>query len=737
MFRSVARSFAQHLTQATWQLFGGGMTSNFIDEIRAYELLAEAGLGTADWAVVRSAEDVAALPFAPGTPVVLKGVAIDVWHKSDLGLVAFEDFDADLVSGHHERMKTVAQAHGTYIGTLVVRKVDFKRLAGQPTEALVALRKTPEAGWTVVLGIGGILTNAWGEEIRPLLWPVALTTPAEAFADFRNHWLGKTWLGTMRQGKALTDEGKLRAFFDGLWRLVSLLERDGATLLEMNPVALDENGNLVALDGVGTREPRGDEPLKAVFDPAKVQEMLLRPKTIALAGISNKPGNPGRIILDNLLKGGMGREGIIPIKPGATKLDGLPCLNGIEDLMARPVDILIVSLPAPVAVEAIEHLCSQGGGAEIVYLVSGGIGDGADSSGFGKRVQDFLAKRRAAGLWTPLIIGPNGLGFLSADKGINTLFIPEDKLPGRLPGGPLALVSQSGAFLVSRLSACPYLPMRYACSVGNQMDLRLSGFLRALGSDPTLKVLATYVEGFAAGDLMDFALAAKDLTAKGQRVVLYKGGRSQAGMAAASSHTGALAGDWELQKALLIRAGVIVCDSLADFDAVLFWLASFPEGRSRKAAVVTNAGFESVVSADLVEGNLEAVHLTDAEAAELAAIIEKHGLTGLVGAHLPLDLTPMAGEGPYLESIELVAKGDADSIVVGLVPLTPRLASQDENKMDEFSRALLDIARKTKTMIGVAVDAGPDYEVCRKSIMKAGLPLFGTVERALLGLRKL
>lgn len=713
------------------------MPSGFIHEIRAYELLREAGLASAEWGVVYDETDVKSLSFAIGTPVVIKGTAMDVWHKSDLGLVAFEDFGLEVIASQHERMKSVASAHGSYVGTLVARRVDFKRLAGQPTEALVALQKTLEVGWTIVMGIGGILTNAWGEEIRPLLWPVAMASPSKAYGDFKNHWLGKTWLGGLRQGKALTSETKLMAFFEGLWHLVNLLEREGATLLELNPVVLDEEGRPIALDGVGTIEPHVKAQIRVGFDPEKIQEILLRPKTIAVAGISNKPGNPGRTILDNLLLGGMGRDEIIPIKPGATEIDGMPCLNSVKDLKAKPVDILIISLPAPVAVETIEQLCNQGGGAEVVYLVSGGIGDGADTSGFGKRVRDFLSQRRTENQWTPLIIGPNGLGFLSADKKINALFIPDEKLPARLLGGPLALVSQSGAFLVSRLSACPYLPMRYACSIGNQMDLSLAGFLKALGSDPNLKVVATYVEGFAPGDLIEFAESARELNSSGRRVVLYKGGRSQAGMVAASSHTGALAGDWELQKALLARAGVIVCESLADFDAVLAWLASFPDGKPRKAAVVTNAGFESVVSADLVEGNLEAVHLTEKEIDELTVIIEKNGLSGLVSAHLPLDLTPMASETPYLEGIELVARGEADSIVVGLVPLTQRLSTQDPQKMDDFAKAILDIARKTNTRIGVAVDAGSDYDVCRKSIMKAGLPLFSTVERALLGLRKL
>ncbi len=713
------------------------MSARFIHEIHAYELLEKVGLCGRPWGVVREREDLAKLTFQQGEKIVLKGTAIDVWHKSDLGLVKFEAFDPAIVWEHHERMKAIGSAHGEYVGTLVARLVDFRKVSGMPSEALVALRKTPDAGWTIVLGIGGLLTNDWGEEIRPLLWPVALTTPAQALEDFRAHWLGRTWLGTMRQGKSLTSEAQMRTFFQGLWKLVDLLEVEGATLLEMNPVVLDEGGCPIALDGVGICEASGSEVPKVAFDAAKVLQILVRPKTIALAGISSKPGTPGRTVLDNLLRGDLGRANIIPIKPGTADIDGIPCLNGVEDLAARPVDILILSLPAIQTVQAIEQLCDQGGGAEVLYLIPGGIGDGADKDGLSLRLMALLEDRRAKGLWTPLLIGPNGLGFLCSERRLNTLFLPGRKLPTVLPGGPLALVSQSGAFLVSRLSAWPFLPMKYACSIGNQMDLRLSGFLKALGQDPELKVLATYVEGFQPGDLLEFALTAKELIARGKRVVMYKGGRSQAGMAAASSHTGALAGDWELQKALLKRAGVIVCERLADFDAVLTWLASYPEGVPSKVAVVTNAGFESVVSADLVEAPLGAAELTKDDTVRLAALLEAHQLSSLVSAQLPLDLTPMASEAPYLEGTQLVAQGQADTVVVGLVPLTQRLDTTDPGKMDAFARTLRDLASATGARIGVTVDAGSMFEPYREALMRAGLPVFGTMERALLGLVKL
>lgn len=714
------------------------MSIRFIHEIRAYELLAEVGLAIDQWGVVKDQQDLATLPFEAGQGIVVKGTAIDVWHKSDLGLVKFDKFSAETVWSHHETMKAAAASHGAYVGTLVARMVDFKKVSGMPCEALVALRKTADAGWTIVLGIGGILTNAWGEEIRPLLWPVALTTPEQALAEFKAHWLGKTWLGTMRQGKALTDETRLMTFFQGLWRLVDLLEQEGATLLEMNPLVLDETGRPIALDGVGTCEPLAmASAASAGLAPEQLFELLVQPRTIALAGISAREGTPGRMILDNLLRSTLGPGSIIPIKPGEKEISGLPCLNGIEDLAQKPVDMLILCLPAAQTVQAIEQLCAQGGGAQVVYLVPGGVGDGADTEGRGKRVTQLLEDRRRQGLWTPALVGPNGLGFLSSEGNLNTLFIPEVKLPFMAKGGSLSLVSQSGAFLITRLSCAPQLPLRYGVSIGGQIDVRLSDFIAALGKDEQTQVVATYVEGFQPGDLLATAQAAQELARNGKWVVMYKGGRSAEGQAAASSHTGALAGDWELQKALLKRAGVIVCERMETYDAVLAWLSAHPKGKPSRVAVMTNAGYESVVSADLLESPLQGHHLEAAEAEHLKALLVEHKLQELVAAHLPLDLTPMADEQAYLASARLVARSAADTLVVGLVPLTMRLETWDGAKMQAFAEAMALVATESGKRLGVVVEAGPIFEPYRQALQRAGLPVFSSMERALQGLKAL
>lgn len=703
-------------------------TAGFLHEERAYGLLAAAGLRVPRHGFLEAG----ALPFAPGEPIVLKGIADQLWHKSDKGAVHFGTFDAEALKIEAEAMRHRVPEH-PWIGALVCEKVAFKRLTGLPTEALVSLKRDPDAGWLVICGIGGLQADAWAALAPPMIWPLALTTPEQAMADLRSHWLGRTWLGHQRGTEALTDEAKLLTFLQGLWRAAAGLEREGVTLLELNPVVLDSDGLPTALDGVGTLEAAPAEAI-ATPDPAWYQA-LLSPRNLVLAGVSSREGTVGRIILENIQRSTLPAGSLRLIKPGATEFLGLPCLASVAELAAAPTDQLIISLPAPQTLEAVEQLCRQGGGATVVYLVAGGLGDGADTEGLGERLVACLDGHRRAGKWTPALVGPNGLGLYSPDLNLNSLFIPDVKLPLRPKPGHVALVSQSGAFLITRLSRRPELGLRAACAIGNQMDLRCSHFLTAFAADPAVKVVGAYLEGFAPGDLQATAEAAKALRASGRRVLLYKGGRSQEGMAAASSHTGALAGDHALQASVLRRAGVLLAERMEAFDAALSWLAAYPAGTPRRVAIMTNAGFESVASADLLEGPFRGSKLTPAETAELAEILEAQGLTGLVSPRLPLDLTPMADEAAYLASAHLLLASATDALVVGLVPLTRRLDTTDPAAFGAFAAALADLARTQGKWLGVAVEGGHLYDAYRQGLREAGLPVFLTMEEALEGLR--
>ncbi len=700
----------------------------FLDEGRAYGLLATAGLRVPRHGFLESG----ALPFTPGEPIVLKGIAEQLWHKSDKGAVHFGTFDRAGLEAASQEMRRRVPEH-PWIGGLVCERVAFKRLTGLPTEALVSLKRDPEAGWLVVFGIGGLQADAWAALAPPLLWPTAQVTPGQAFAELCDHWLGRTWLGRQRGTEALTDEPRLLAFLEGLWRAVEGLEREGVTLLELNPVVLDPEGLPTALDGVGTIEATTTQ-VRSTPDPSWYQA-LLNPRSLVLAGVSSREGTVGRIILENVQGSSLPPGALRLIKPGLQAFLGLPCLESVAELAGAPADQLILSLPAAQTVEAVEQLCRQGGGASVVYLVAGGLGDGADTGGLGRRLMACLDEHRHAGKWTPAVVGPNGLGLFSPDQALNTFFIPGVKLPLQARPGHVALVSQSGAFLITRLSRRAELGLRAAVAIGNQLDVRCSDFLQGFASDPAVKVVGLYLEGFAPGDLQATAEAARHLRASGRRVLLYKGGRSQEGMAAASSHTGALAGDHALQASLLRRAGVLLAERMEAFDAALTWLGTYPEGRPHSVAVMTNAGFESVASADLLHGPFRGARLTEQETSVLAAIIETQGLDGLVSARLPLDLTPMANEAAYLAMARLLLASEADVVVMGLVPLTIRLDTSGVEAIQAFASELTTLARASGKWLGLAVEGGSLFDLYRQELRAAGLPVFLGMEEALEGLR--
>ena len=124
-------------------------SSGFLHEGRAYHLLAAAGLRVPRHGFLEADP----LPFAPGEPIVLKGIADQLWHKSDRGAVHFGPFDLPALSLEAAAMRQRV-VELPWVGGLVCERVAFKRLAGLPTEALVSLKRDPDAGWLVVLGIG-------------------------------------------------------------------------------------------------------------------------------------------------------------------------------------------------------------------------------------------------------------------------------------------------------------------------------------------------------------------------------------------------------------------------------------------------------------------------------------------------------------------------------------------------------------------------------------------------------
>lgn len=703
------------------------MKPAFVHEFEAYALLAHAGLKPP-----RHGRIGGALPFTPGEPVVLKGIARDLWHKSEAGAVHFLACDAarlaDLAAALRPRL---AAAGHEWIGALVCERLAFARPEGLPGEALVSLTRG-DAGWTLVLGCGGLAADALGRLVPPLCWPLELVTPEIALDEFAQHLLGRTWLGEIRGTRPLTTRAQLADFFASLWRLAPLAEAEGIQFLELNPVVLDLAGQPRPLDAVGRRAPA---PPPRLGPPADFLPLLRHPRRLALAGVSAQPDGVGRTILENLERAHLAPGDLLLVKPGATEFLGHPAVPDVAALLTTPVDLLILALPAAVAAAQLEALIAQGGGASLVALVAGGLGDGADATGLGDRLARLLREARAAGRWTPTVLGPNFLGHWVPARRLDTSFIPVAKLaPPDPAGGPLTLLSQSGAFLLSRRSCHPHLRFGLGVALGNQLDAAWCDLLAALAAEPSPGPVACYLEGIGPGQLPVAVRAIRQLRDAGATVVLHRAGRTAAGQAAAASHTGAIAGDLVLERAWLERAGARLTTHIAEFDAVLTWLGAYPNLRPGAVAILTNAGFESVNGSDLLSPPLVPAALSAPHAAALAALLDRHQLAGLVAPRLPLDLTPMAEADAFLSACELISRGEAAVLIVGLVPFTRRLETTGVGA-ETFARDLAALGRSSGKSIAVAVDAGSDYDAFRQTCAQEGLPVFSRIEDALLGLR--
>ncbi len=341
------------------------------------------------------------------------------------------------------------------------------------------------------------------------------------------------------------------------------------------------------------------------------------------------------------------------------------------------------------------------------------------------RIQAILAEGRAAGRITPVVNGGNCLGIYSRPGRYDTTFIPEYKL--RFPKSErpeLVHISQSGAFMICRISRMDRLEPLYAVSLGNQIDLRVSDYLNYLKDDPAARIFAVYVEGFKPGDGYLTAKAAREiLKTPGRYVVAYKSGRSPEGRLATAGHTASVAGEYGVCRAVLEDAGVIVAESLAEFDAFVSILPALG-GRfaaGNRVGLISNAGFECVVLSDNLKNGerLELASFSPATRKRLGEILAPAGIDKLQDVKNPMDTTPTADDAAFAECARAIMDDPGvDCGVVSPVPMTRAMQTLPAGEGHAESIAapgstpsrLIEIHRATAKPMAVCIDAGRDYD---------------------------
>ena len=485
------------------------------------------------------------------------------------------------------------------------------------------------------------------------------------------------------------------------------------------------------------REPAGDGG--PVARPLAKLTRLLEPRSAAIMGVSERM-NPGHIIVNNLLREGFARDRILIVKRGTAEIEGCRCVPDIASIPDR-VDLFVLCVDAAQASAALVEIIEREK-AESVVLIPGGLEEKAGSEAIVARMHAALAQSRRSAWGGPVINGGNCLGIRSVPGHYDTTFIPEYKLP--VPTGEpsrLAIVSQSGAFAVSKASKLSTVNPKYSVTLGNQMDLTVGDYLTYLKDDSGIDVFAVYVEGFRPLDGLRFLEAARAITEQGRTVILYRAGRTPAGAQASASHTASIAGDYAVMRALGASAGVVVAESLEDFEdlVVLFSGLGRLSVSGWRLAAVSNAGFECVAIADSL-GRFTLPPFGADAARALEAIFVRSRIEKVVDIHNPIDLTPMTGDEAYADTVRALLDDDQyDAVVVGIVPLTAALNTlrpgaghvEDVAHPAGIVARLAALKREGGKPWVVVVDAGAIYDPMVRALDAAGIPTFRTADRAL------
>jgi len=708
-------------------------------ETEGLEVLAALGIDAPAHVFVRNAGEAASADTTPlgGERVVVKVISPQILHKSDVGGVKVVEHRREAI------VATVADMEARLgsqeiVGFTINEFVRYDTALGN--ELILGLRSTADFGPVVTLGAGGIYTEFLAEHFKPGreigVFSPSVTTDEEIEEAIGRLAIGRLATGRLRGQPPRIGTAQLVAAVRRFMALASEFAPHAIAECEINPIAI-AGGHLIALD-ILVKLGSGDQPARPARPLGKLKH-LLQPRSAAIIGVSEKL-NPGHIILNNLVREGFDRDRIYVVKPGSAEFEGCRCVPDIAALPEK-VDLFILAISAAQTPQATTDII-DGQKAESIIVIPGGLEEKAGTEAIVGRMREALASARASAWQGPLINGGNCLGIRSLPGRYDTMFIPEHKLP--VPSGPVspvAFVSQSGAFAVSRMSKLGRLNPKYAITLGNQMDLTVGDYLAYLKDDPDIDVFAVYVEGFARLDGLDVLRAAREITASGRSVILYRAGRTAAGAKASASHTASIAGDYTVTRELAQAAGIVVADSLADFEDLvrLFTLLRHKRADGNRLGAVSNAGYECVAIADTL-GRLDLPAFDEVTSSRLQAVFRAARIDSVVDVHNPIDLTPMTGDAAYDDVVRAVMEADGVDIgIVGCVPLTAALNTlpagpghrEDLTRPDALGPRLARLKDELPKAWVAVVDAGAVYDPLVALLEQHGVPTFRTADTAL------
>src|SRR5438270_5250007 len=580
------------------------------------------GIAVPKEGVATSAAEANKLAAGMGFPVVLKIVSPEILHKTEAGGVLVGVKSAQEAE---KGFATIMANAKKYDAKAKLLGVQVQQMLAGGQEVIIGAVTDPSFGKLVAFGLGGILV----EVLKDITFRLAPASREDALSMLDGIAAAEILKGV--RGSDPVHREALATLIQHVSELIS--DFPDITEMDLNPVFATSKGAIAA-----------DVRIVVDFSPAPLRyrpshddivtamNRIMKPKPVAVIGASAEEGKIGNSVMKNLLNGGYQGE-IYPINPSAAEIMGRKAYKSVKDVPGV-IDVAVFAIPAKFVAQALIEV----GEKKIpgAVLIPSGFAETGNVEGQ-QEIVDIGRK------YNVRLMGPNIYGFYYTPKNLCATFCTAYDVKGKA-----ALSSQSGGIgmAIIGFSRSAKMGVSALVGLGNKSDIDEDDLLTFFEQDDNTQIIAQHCEDLKDGRA--FAEVAKRVSKK-KPIVVLKAGRTSAGAKAASSHTGALAGNDKIYEDVFNQSGVIRARSLRDMLEFARGIPVLPTPKGESVVIITGAGGSGVLLSDAcIDNKLSLMTIPPDLDAAFRKFIPPFGAAGN-----PIDIT--GGEPPitYVNTVKL------------------------------------------------------------------------------------
>ncbi|UEM24931.1 acetate--CoA ligase family protein (plasmid) [Skermanella mucosa] len=542
----------------------------------AKELCDLYGIPVPQEGLAKTADDAARLAEGMGFPVVLKIVSPQILHKTEAGGVLVGVKNAEEARAGFQKIIDNAKA---YDAKADIHGIQVQQMLKGGQEVIIGAVTDPSFGKLVAFGLGGILV----EVLKDITFRLAPITRDDALSMLDGIQAAEMLKGV--RGSEPVDREALATILVNVSRLVD--EVPEIVELDLNPVFARADGATAA----DVRVVLDFEAKVQRYRPNEEQILnkmnrIMKPGAVAVIGASTEDGKIGNSVMKNLINGGY-KGDIYPVHPKLDEVLGYKAYKSVKDIPGN-VDIAVFAIPAKFVAQALTEVGEKGIAGAI--LIPSGFAETGNVEG-----QDELVA--ISRKYDIRLMGPNIYGFYYTPLNLCATFCTPFDVKGKA-----ALSSQSGGIgmAIIGFSRSTKMGVSAIVGLGNKSDIDEDDLLTFFEHDDNTQIVAMHLEDLKDGRA--FSEAAKRVSKK-KPVVVLKAGRTSMGARAASSHTGALAGNDKIYEDVLKQSGVIRARSLQDLLQFARGVPVLPTPKGENVVIITGAGGSGVLLSDACVDN--------------------------------------------------------------------------------------------------------------------------------------